>query len=121
MASSREEPIADGLVQEVRHALDPVKRYLNDAFAVAKTAGLPAQAAKRVIPGLCRLGVEAACMEAVRKRRLGKGENYAAVENLLADEGHWRAVELIAAELMRLGTISGRAARHLFEQACDEG
>lgn len=40
----------------------------------------------------------------------------AKVENLLADEGHWRAVELIAAELMRQGTISGRAARHLFEQ-----
>jgi ATP-dependent Zn protease len=42
------------------------------------------------------------------------------VENLLADEGHWRAVELIAAELMRCGVISGRAARHLFERGCAE-
>lgn len=39
-------------------------------------------------------------------------------EHLLADEGHWRAVELIAAELLRLGAISGRAARHFFEQGC---
>lgn len=38
-------------------------------------------------------------------------------EYMLADEGNWKAVELIAAELMKHGTISGRAARHLFELA----
>lgn len=42
------------------------------------------------------------------------------VEYMLADEGTWRAVELIAAELVKHGTISGRAARHLFEQATKE-
>jgi ATP-dependent Zn protease len=45
----------------------------------------------------------------------------AKAEHLLAREGHWRAVELIAAELMRRGAISGRAARHLFEQAGASG
>jgi hypothetical protein len=55
---------------------------------VAKTAGLPDQAARRVIPGLLRFAVEAACMEAVRRRRLAKGENYAAVEKLLTDASH---------------------------------
>jgi hypothetical protein len=39
------------------------------------------------------------------------------VEYMLADEGAWKAVELIAAELVKHGAISGRAARHLFEQA----
>lgn len=39
------------------------------------------------------------------------------VEAMLADDGTWRAVELIAAELLKLGVISGRAARHLFELA----
>lgn len=39
------------------------------------------------------------------------------VEYMLADDGHWNAVERIAAELMKHGTISGRAARHLFELA----
>jgi hypothetical protein len=39
------------------------------------------------------------------------------VEHLLADPALWRATELIAAELFRCTTISGRAARHLFEQA----
>jgi hypothetical protein len=42
------------------------------------------------------------------------------VEYMLADEGTWRAVELIAAELLKHGAISGRAARHLFEQATKE-
>ena len=75
-------------VVEWRRALDPVSKYLADAFTVAKTAGLPDQAARRVIPGLCRFAVEAACMEAVRRRRLAKGENYAAVEKLLTDASH---------------------------------
>ena len=44
----------------------------------------------------------------------------AKTENLLADDGHWLAVEQIAAELLKLGTISGRAARHLFDRACAE-
>lgn len=39
------------------------------------------------------------------------------VESMLGDDQAWRAVELIAAELLKHGVISGRAARHLFEQA----
>jgi ATP-dependent Zn protease len=50
--------------------------------------------------------------ERLERRLLAKAEH------LLAREGHWRAVELIAAELRRSGTISGRAARHLFDQGC---
>ena len=43
----------------------------------------------------------------------------AKAEHLLAREGHWRAVELIAAELLRHGAISGRTARHLFDRGCN--
>jgi len=50
--------------------------------------------------------------ERVEKRLLAK------VEYLLADDGHWRAVELVAAELLVQGVISGRAARHLFDRGC---
>ncbi|AMV29096.1 ATP-dependent zinc metalloprotease FtsH [Gemmata sp. SH-PL17] len=42
------------------------------------------------------------------------------VEYMLADEGNWKAVQLIAAELLKHGAISGRAARHLFELATKE-
>ena len=34
----------------------------------------------------------------------------AKVEAMLGDDATWRAVELIAAELLKLGVISGRAA-----------
>ena len=41
----------------------------------------------------------------------------AKTENLLSDDGVWKAVELMAAELMKAGVISGRAARHFYEMA----
>lgn len=37
-------------------------------------------------------------------------------EHLLNDASNWRAVQRLAAELLRLGEISGRAARHLYEE-----
>jgi ATP-dependent Zn protease len=45
----------------------------------------------------------------------------AKVESILGDEGNWRAVEAIAAELLKLGTISGRAAKHLFDRHAQAG
>lgn len=42
------------------------------------------------------------------------------VENLLADEQRWKAVQLMAAELLKLGEITGRAAKHLYDLACKE-
>ena len=74
----------DASVVELRRALDPVGRYLEDAYAVASTADLPSPAAARVVPGLCRLALEAACMEVVRRRRLGRGEPHPEVERLLS-------------------------------------
>jgi ATP-dependent Zn protease len=50
--------------------------------------------------------------ERLERRLLAKAEH------LLSKEGHWRSVELIAAELLRCGTLSGRAARHLFDRGC---
>lgn len=48
--------------------------------------------------------------ERLERRLLAK------VEHLLNQAGHWQAVELIAVELLRRETISGRAVRHLFDQ-----
>jgi ATP-dependent Zn protease len=41
----------------------------------------------------------------------------AKVEAMLGEESIWQAVELIAAELLRQGVISGRRATHLYQQA----
>jgi len=77
----------DASVVEVRRALDPVGRYLEDALAVAGTADLPSSVAAQVVPGLCRLALEAASMEVVRRRRLGRGEPHADVERALREAG----------------------------------
>ena len=41
----------------------------------------------------------------------------AKAEHLLAREENWRAVERLAAELLRRGEVSGRAARHIFDES----
>lgn len=74
-----------GSVVEVRKKIDPVNQYFVDAKAVEKDDKLPDTVASRVIPGFCRLGIEAACMEAVRRRRIGRGDAHLAVERALAD------------------------------------
>ncbi len=50
-------------------------------------------------------------LERYERRMLSK------VESLFNDEQVWAAVESIAAALMANGRISGRAARHLYDQA----
>lgn len=72
-----------GSVVEVREGLDPVRQYFLDARAVFKDEHLPEEMAKRVVPGFCRNGLEAACAEAVRRRRLSRGEIHVQVEGVL--------------------------------------
>lgn len=52
--------------------------------------------------------------EKLERRMLSK------TEHLLSDAGHWRAVELIAAELLKNKVISGRAVRHFFDLGCSQ-
>jgi hypothetical protein len=86
----------DASVVELRRALDPVGRYLEDALAVASTSELPSSSAARVVLGLCRLALEAACMEMVRRRRLGRGEAHAEVERTLAGAGRLTQLAALA-------------------------
>jgi hypothetical protein len=72
-------------VVEIRKGLDPVSRALEDARALALTKELPIEAARRVVPGLCRLAVEARCDEVVWRRRLARGATHADVEAALAN------------------------------------
>jgi DNA repair exonuclease SbcCD ATPase subunit len=70
----------------VRSALTPVEGYLSDAHAVVRTPEMPDFVKRRVIPGLCRSAIEAACMQCVRMRRLKRGEKHEVVEELLGDQ-----------------------------------
>jgi hypothetical protein len=66
-------------VVELRRVKDPVRRYLEDAFAVAGTRALPPEAV-RVVPAFCRLALEAASSLAATRRMLHQGRRYAEVE-----------------------------------------
>lgn len=70
-------------VVEVRAVSDPVGRYLDDARALALTSDLPEEVASRVVPVFCRNALEAACMEVVRRRRIGRGVPHREVETSL--------------------------------------
>jgi hypothetical protein len=87
----------DASVVELRRALDPVGRYLEDALTVAGAGDLPSPAAAQVVPGLCRLALEAACMEVVRRRRLTRGDAHAEVERALGEAGRLTPLLALAA------------------------
>jgi ATP-dependent Zn protease len=114
-----------GLCEFKKGAFRPSDDWLEREILIS-LAGLAAEAlhtghyaydgAARDFQFVRRLAVERAGerrAERLQRRLLAK------VEHLLAHEENWRAVELIAAELMRRGSISGRAARHLFDQGRD--
>ena len=64
---------------------DPVTQYLTDARALQRTDDLPPGAAARAVPLFCRLAMEAACTEVVRRRRIGRGEPHADTDEELND------------------------------------
>jgi energy-coupling factor transporter ATP-binding protein EcfA2 len=110
---------------ELRTALDPVERYIEDARAVVRTEELPPETISRVVPGFCRLAVDAACIEAVRRRRIGRGEEHAAVEQLLAGVNRttvFAALALFDDEnrggdvLATIGNRFGRSAADTFKR-----
>ena len=84
-------------VVELRRIQDPVQRYIDDAFAVAMSRDVPVEAL-RVIPGFCRLALEAAASLAATRRLLRQGTTYAEVQNVLAKPttlNMWLALALL--------------------------
>jgi ATP-dependent Zn protease len=90
-----------GIAAEARHtgeyAWDGAGRDHRHAFALALQRAGDARKAERLI-----------------RRLLAKAEH------LLAREVNWRTVQRLAAELLRRGEVSGRAARSLYEQSLAE-
>lgn len=103
----------------------PTKDWLEDEILIL-FAGMAAEA--QVTGDYCTAGARQDLL-AVRRfveSRTGGGERQVArlerrlldkTEHLLADEANWKAVEAIVGQLLEHQTISGRAARHLYEQA----
>jgi recombinational DNA repair ATPase RecF len=94
-----------GSVVDIRAGLDPVERQLKDAGALCADDALPETIAARVVPGLCRLAVEAAFTEAIRRRQLHDGRHHDQVE----------------ADIEAANKLSKRAALALFGDASKGG
>jgi energy-coupling factor transporter ATP-binding protein EcfA2 len=65
----------EGSVVGLQRVFDPVRRHIDDAMALAQSANLPDEA-RRVVPGFCRLALEAACAEAVSARMHREGRTH---------------------------------------------
>ena len=87
----------EGSVVEHREVRSPVRQYLDDAFALVNTDDLPKIARERVVPGLCRQSLEAACLDVIRRRRLTRGDSHDEVERLF--ETHGKLVPRLALAL----------------------
>ncbi|MBY0231107.1 MAG: hypothetical protein K2W96_17620 [Gemmataceae bacterium] len=102
-------PSEDWLEREVLIALAGM------AAEARHTGGYDREAAGRDLLHAGRLAKQRAGndrrAERLQERMLAK------VENLLEEEGNWSAVERIAQELIRQQEISGRQARHLYEES----
>jgi len=70
-------------VVELRPGLDPVGRYCADAWAIANSEEIDGAVVSRVVGVFCRSAIEAASSEAITRRRLAAGEDFAAIEALL--------------------------------------
>jgi hypothetical protein len=95
---------------EVREELESVARNLDDARALIRSEDVPDEIVARVVPGLCRTAVEAACVEAVRRRWLQRGEAHADVEMRLTDARTTMALAALALfdDADRGGQVFGR-------------
>jgi recombinational DNA repair ATPase RecF len=76
-----------GSLVQVRPWRDPVTQALRDARALVADADVPAEVAARVVPGLCRIAVEAAFTEAVWRQQLRDGRGHAEIEAALEEAG----------------------------------
>lgn len=100
-----------GSVVEARAAKTPVQKYCDDAMAMVRTKGLPLEVQRRVVPNFCRSAIEAACMEVVRRKRLGRGVPHHEVEAVLDANGTLR--QRLALALFDDGARAGQVATSL--------
>ena len=116
-------------VVEIHPSGDPVRRYLEDAFALARADGVPSDVRRELVATCCRSAVEAACHARIRRTRLAKGDRHAAVEEAItaAHTTHQLATLALFDDmsrgsdlLRRITTAQGSRATDAF-QDCKSG
>jgi ABC-type lipoprotein export system ATPase subunit len=105
----------------VRTKTNPVDDYIADARAILATRGYPVEARRRVVPGLCRNALEAACIDATRRLLLERGVAFEEIEQRI--EGAQKLLHRMALALFgdteRAGDVLGTVNRKWGGQAGD--
>ncbi|MEU8130027.1 AAA family ATPase [Micromonospora sp. NPDC049049] len=121
---------AEKSVVTLRPGSDPVTRYLDDAYALARNEEIPAEVRGPVVAELCRSAVEAACHRSVWRNRVARGVRHADIEAAIEDASR-RVATIVALAVFDdaekggevlgwLGRRHGRRAVNAY-QACREG
>ncbi|MFG1759775.1 AAA family ATPase [Micromonospora echinofusca] len=76
---------AERSVVTLRPASDPVTRYLDDAYALARNEEITAEVRGPVVAELCRSAVEAACHRMVWRQRMARGVPHDDIESAIVD------------------------------------
>ncbi|WP_430502584.1 AAA family ATPase [Micromonospora trifolii] len=121
---------AEKSVVTLRPGSDPVTRYLDDAYALARNAEIPADVRGPVVAELCRSAVEAACHRSVWRNRVAGGVRHVDIEDAIEDASRRLATTVALAvfdDADRGGDVRnellrrhGRRAVDAY-QACREG
>ncbi|MEU7971798.1 AAA family ATPase [Micromonospora sp. NPDC049089] len=121
---------AEKSVVTLRPGSDPVTRYLDDAYALARNEEIPAEVRGPVVAELCRSAVEAACHRSVWRNRVARGVRHADIEAAIEDASR-RVATIVALAVFDdaekggevlgwLGRRHGRRAVNAY-QACRDG
>lgn len=112
-----------GSVVTVTRIEDPASRHIDDAMALARTDELPDAVRQRVVPGFCRLAVEAILTDIARRALLRKGVAHEEVEQLIAEAttlnkrlalALFQDVERVSDAHSRIGAMYGKDMREAF-------
>lgn len=114
-----------GICQFGKAVFRPSEDWLEREMLIA-LAGLAAELCRsgaydqhgggRDLASAMRLALERAGGHEGKAQRLLR-RSLSKAEHLLGQQANWQAVAQVAAELVRLGEVSGRAARHIYEEA----
>lgn len=121
---------AERSVVTLRRVQDPVHRYLDDAWGLARSADIAPDVRAPVVAELCRSALEAACHRVIWRNRVARGEPHAAVEAAIDAAAHRLTTTFALAlfddpqrggdVLARLNSRYGRRAADAY-RACRHG
>lgn len=110
----------EGSRVKVARVDDPVAQAIGDARAIAATPGLPAETYSHVLPGLCRIALENAFLEAawIRHHRTGGSEHdlQAAIDS--AERFQEVAAFALFGDVRRVGDVKEEVRRRYGSPAC---